>query len=299
MFMARSEAKIPNELLIIESGMEEHNRKWMTEFRKEKGLSKSYCNSLEKFLRFAEFNNKPFNSFCDEDVLRFIGVMLEHHYLRRTTKSLVSVLGSFKSFLSDKYPSIFEEDFLPNLSTLRDKKDVSEKIFDAERLTLTQLRAVRDYNKTHGISYEYIFEVFFQLGIQKEMFSVCNPRNRDSNTDSFVYKEKRIFFNQKIKEILEKIDDSEAIVWNTNTVTKYLKNLTEHLRKYDYTKTRDFSRADIKASHDAYIFTCPICSRKFEDVVENWVLASSDICDDFEYHLVCKICRGKSDDSDH
>jgi hypothetical protein len=292
--MPRKGVKIEPENFFPENLMEEHNKKWLVEVRKIKS-KKSYCNvyisNLSKFLLFRGFGNKPFNTFITEDVLDYIAEMKKSDYRAGTRNSIVSTVTSFKNFLSEEYPLIFGKNFLPDLSSLKDV-DLDAKEFDDERVNLTQLSTIREYNKKN-IQDEYIFEIFFQLDIKKEDLKICHPRNRDKELGKFIYEAKEIEYNAKIDELLGKLGDVKNWEWSLHNVNKYLKRITKHLREFGYySKERDFSYSDIKASHGAYILKCPICYRSFENIKENWVLASSDVSNDDEYHLVCAVCKG-------
>jgi hypothetical protein len=292
--MARKGVKIEPRNYYLESEMEENNKKWLAEVKKRnsnKGYCDVYISKLNKLLLFREFTNKPFNYFTTEDILEYIAEMKKGDYRAVTRNSVVSAVISFREFLCEEYPLTFSNTFLPNLQELRDVDDPDTKEFDDERVNLTQLSAIREYNKSNK-QYEYIFEVFFQLDIKKEDLKVCHPQNRDKKLNMFICEDKKIEYNAKINILLDNLGDTKNWVWTMHAVNKYLTALTEHLRKYGYFKERDFSYSDIKASHSAYILKCPICYRSFENIKENWVLASSDVTNVLEYHLVCSECNG-------
>ena len=71
-------------------------------------------------------------------------------------------MSGFGKFLHSKYPDTFDDKFLSDTSHERTDKNPT----DIKALSLEQLSYVRKYNR-HILKDKYIFELFFQLGIDK------------------------------------------------------------------------------------------------------------------------------------
>lgn len=167
---------------------------------------------------------------------------------------------------------------------------------DAKSLNLLQLSYIREYNK-HNVYDEYIFEILFQLGIDKQDLNICLQKNKDVVNHCFPRKNKEpILYNAKIAELLEKVQNDELIMKRIRGIDqRYLKNATEFLRRKGvYNKDRQLNYSDIHKSYEAYIINCPNCGTPFENLSKYWVLAKAVI--DEEYQLVCSLCKGYSDE---
>jgi site-specific recombinase XerD len=291
--MARRKSKKPSGL--FKNDIDEKNRMWLNEFEKATNRVASYYDNIENFLSFKDFTNKPFNQFTETDVWPCIQVMLDSGFSPHTRNTLISELSQFRDYLKNKHPDDFPEHFLKDLEdTFRDTHVPSEYSIDSEALSLSQLSLIRRYNRRESslsLQDEYLFELFFQLGIKKEQVLSCHPHKANKQNFTFTYKGKEIKFNDQIAELIEKISSVEQIIWNTNTANRYFERITFFLKqKGEWHKDRTVGKNDLKKTHDAYIFTCPVCGRRLENHAGNWVLAKTDIDD--EYHVVCAVCKG-------
>lgn len=143
-----------------------------------------------------------------------------------------------------------------------------------------------------------MFEIFFQLGILKQDIKHCNLSNADlENMEFIIEKGDNIKFNNVIRNMLLNHSKTlERINLNANKVSDRLKTLTHFLIKNEsegkYSMERPLCYEDIIASHKLFIFTCPCCYEKQENIAHNWVLAKTP--DGLDYRLVCSGCRGVS-----
>ena len=95
-------------------------------------------------------------------------------------------------------------------------KNVRKRISpdDVQALSLVQLAYVRKYNRrsVKAVKDEYIFELFFQLGIDKNDLIACNfPKTR----------------NLQVDEIIKKIPKGEV---KTGTIDSYFIRVTQYLK---------------------------------------------------------------------
>jgi hypothetical protein len=157
---------------------------------------------------------------------------------------------------------------------------------------VTQINLIREFNKQNWV-YEYIFEVYFQLGIKKKEITVCHPNNSNKNRSCFKPSEgQEIKYNSKIAQLLETRKDQDIKL--TQVIANYyLSKVTDFLRQQEpsaYKKERTLNYFDIKKSHQKYIFTCPSCGQLTENNAKSWVLAKTGQEPDFR--LACSECKG-------
>lgn len=288
--MPRPKAKLPPGSLTDD--IEPNNRRWLEEFKVSPYCKENYYANIKIFLRYKGFKEKPIYSISGNDVLEYIDVMLKKGFSPHTRNTLLIELQVFKDFLLDTHPLDFQDkEFLDNLQALKDNVIPAQGELVDEPLDLIQLGYVRKYN-ARNIEYEYIFELFFQLGIKDRELIICHPKNAIKSESVFSYKGKNIAYNAKIAELIEKTGGMN-FHWNSNTARNYLKKITQILReKQVLSKDRDIGIRDLKETHQAFFFTCPACKKEYENTAENWVLARTEI--DAEYHIVCAFCRGKT-----
>ena len=277
----------PKELM--NDHMNESNKKWLTEYKSETDLDKGYYQKLENFFKFCDYENMPFNVFTVSDIEKYVGVMVDNNYKEDTINALPGALSGFKNFLIKKHPTIFSKNFLSDLPT---RYFESGDPSDAFALSTTQINLIREFNKQNWI-YEYIFEVYFQLGIKKKEIIVCHPNNSDKKRAFFKSPEgQEIKYNSKIAQLLELQKDQDINL--TQVIANYyLSKVTEFLRQQEplvYEKERTLNYLDIKKSHKKYVFSCPSCGQLTENNAKSWVLAKIEQGSDFR--LACAECKG-------
>lgn len=277
----------PKELM--NDHMNESNKKWLDEYKSETDLGKGYYQKIENFFRFRDYESKPFNVFTVSDVEKYVGVMVDNNYKEDTINALPGALSGFKNFLITKYPTIFGVDFLSNLPTRYfENGDPS----DAFALSVTQINLIREFNKQNWV-YEYIFEIYFQLGIKKKEITVCHPKNNDEKQACFKSPEgEGIKYNSKIAQLLE-IQKKRDVNVTQVVANYYLSKVTDFLRQQvppAYEKERTLNYLDIKKSHQKYVLTCPSCGQLTENNAKSWVLAKAEQEPDFR--LACFECKG-------
>lgn len=279
----------PKELLGEQ--IEQSNKKWLDEYKKETSLTKGYYQKIENFFKFLDYQNMPFNKFSVADIEKYIGIMVDSDYSEDTINALPGALSGFKSFLIGKYPNIFNNDFLLDLPSRYFDGDNPS---DAFVLSLNQINSIREFNRLDIIN-EYIFEVFFQLGIKKKEISICHPNNRHKEVSCFKSIDgKEIKYNAKISQLLDKLPESIEIKLSDVKVNYYLSKVTEYLKLKTppiYLKERKLNYSDLIKSHHRYIITCPCCEQLTENIAPSWVLAKTEFESDFR--LACAECKGK------
>lgn len=281
-------AKFPKELLA--DTIESNNQRWIDEFYRDKGLTNSYYQSLKNFFRFIKFSNKPFSLFTLSDIYDYLEVMIENDYGVRRINGVLSFLASLKDFLIEKYPQTFSPHFLADISKIK-IENPDKKYFDYKPLNLIQLSYAREFMQ-QDLRIEYIFEIFYQLGIQKKQFNICSLKYADQETMVFRHKDTIIHYNEKIQELLSKIGALNEFKVDYTMISFYLNRLEEYLKSkgvYDQNKTLTYS--DIQKTHERFFVSCPNCGRKNEMISKNWVLTKTNL--DNEYFLVCSTCKGE------
>lgn len=281
--MAKSKVKS-----LPQGEMEENNKKWFDEYI-EHHHPEGYNSLVERFLRFSDFQNRPFDTFVIDDLDRYKRIL---EVSGRRSGNDFYAIKNFRNFLRDKYQKQFGETFLPNLSRFIPRTQKSKT--NGMVLSLPQISYIRKYNKS-DIYDEYVFEVLFQLGVQKEYLKFCLPVYADPANRLFVLKGKKepIPYNDKIETLLSKIKDAKKLEDKIKKINhQYFYKITDYLRDdiKIFPENRKLNSSDILVSHQAYFFTCPNCGDKFENIAENWILAKMEV--DNQNRLFCTQCKG-------
>lgn len=283
-------AIFPKELLCNE--INEINKTLLNDYKKETNFSRGYYQKLEKFFKFIGYQNLPFNSFTKANVERYIEVMVDNNFSEDTINTLFGALSGYKNFHIKKNPSLFRKDFLFDLP-INFFKNV--KPSDAFAFNQIQLNLIREYNR-QKFQNEYIFEIFFQLGIKKKDLAICKPENHDRQSFCFrTANGKEIRYNIHIADILERVPEDQELKLTEMVTNYYLIKVTEFFRQQTppvYFKERPISYSDIIKSHKKYILNCPFCGQFNENVAKNWVLIKTE--QNAGYRLVCSQCKGVS-----
>jgi hypothetical protein len=270
--------------------MEQSNKGWFEKFKaKTNHKSKGYYQTVEKFLKFSKYKDKPFNTFTLTDIEDYVYVMWDNNYSAKRTDGVVAAISSFKNFLIKNYS--FPQDFLSNVLTLQ----VNESsVPDSDPLTPLQLHYVREYNERNIVD-EFIFEIYFQLGVDKKDLEICVPQNVDREKRCFHSEGKEIKYNEKINQLMRKVEDVDGLETQVKSIDyRYLKKATTHLKEAGvWKKERALNYSDILKSHEVYMLKCPnlSCGELTENLQQNWVLVKEEF--DTEYRLVCSQCKGK------
>jgi len=160
-------------------------------------------------------------------------------------------------------------------------------------LSLPQISYIRKYNEGNVYD-EYMFEVLFQLGVQKKYLKYCLPRYADFASKLFVFGEGKepIKYNNLVEELLPKVLDEKILEDKIKKINhQYFSRLPDYLLdKKIIPENRKLNSSDILVSHQAYCFTCPGCGYEFENVAQNWVLAKMKFDD--QPRLFCAQCKG-------
>ncbi len=275
---------------LMNNRINESNKKWLDEYKSETDLNKGYYQKIENFFMFRDYKDMAFNTFTVSDIEKYVGVMVDNNYKEDTINTLPGALSGFRNFLVSKHPTIFSKDFLSNLPTRYfEKGDPS----DAFVLSVYQIDLIREFNKQNW-KYEYIFEIYFQLGIKKKEIIVCHPNNRDMKRSCFRSSEgQEIKYNAKIAQLLDKQRNQDTNLTQVKANYYFLK-VTDYLRQQKpkaYEKERMLNYLDIKKSHQKYIIVCPSCGQLTENNAQSWVLAKTKRMPDFR--LACTECKGR------
>ncbi|WP_068777892.1 hypothetical protein [Paenibacillus sp. GM2] len=281
-------ASFPKELLtqVIES----NNKIWIEQYKTMTNFSKGYYQKLENFFRFHKFTNKPFNLFVLKDVEEYIEVLFYNDYAPNLIDSVISNLSSFKNFLIVQYPDNFSQSFLSNILSL--KIGTKEKKYAESRpLTYKQLAHIKQYIKSN-IRTEYIFNVFYQLGIDKKNFHVCSPDNAVRKKNSFVKENIEIEFNFVIAELLTRVMLEPNFKATPNMISAHFKKIQMYLSDNNLLEEdQTITYNDIIKTHERFFFICPHCDRKKENISSNWILVKTSINN--ELQLICSECKGQ------
>jgi len=281
-------AVFPKELLCNE--INKSNKKWLDEYKKETNLGKGYYDKIKNFFRFRDYQNMPFNTFTKADVERYIGVMVDSNFKAYTINALPGALSGFKKFHIARNPAFFGKDFLSDLPSHYFE---NENPSDAFALDSNQINLIREYNRQNILN-EYVFEIYFQLGIKKKEITICHPNNNDKKSSCFkTVNGTEIKYNAKIAELLERLPKDNELKLTEVIANYYLYKVTDYLRQQKpsaHDKERQLNYSDLIKSHKKYIFKCPYCDEFTENVAKSWVLIKTDL--DSDYRLACSQCRG-------
>jgi hypothetical protein len=257
--MAKRSVRIPPELL---GEVSEENRKWFEIYcnHPKAPKSKSYRKKIKNFLEYKDHNQKPFYTFNQIEVDKFIEMLIDAGYGGGGIDPFISAISRCAQILRDEYPDTFPSTFLISISKSR-INEVSKSYGGV--LTLLQLSLIKKFTIEQGDSFEkFVFEELFQKGVQLEELQSNGRSNFDSSVD-YIYK-----------------------------ANQYFRKLTQYLReKGEYANTKNINSEHFKQSHQAYFFTCPICQEKFENLEENWVLVRTEF--DSQYRLVHAACKDR------
>lgn len=284
-----SKAIFPKELL--SDVVEEYNQKWIDEYKSETEYEKPYYDSLEQFFKFIRFKELSFNKFRLKHVEEYIEVMIEQEFSTKRIDYMISNISSLRTFLLKKYPDLFPIEFLSGLTDLKLGSVDDRKNGVSEPLNLVQLSLVREWIKNKPRT-EYIFEIFYQLGIQKKDFEMCTLKYVDKENSCFRKNNNVIKYNKKIAELISKVESNSKFKATFHMITDHIKKIEKFLKdKGVYDINKSLTLYDITKTHERYFVVCPNCGEKCESISENWVLAKTDFCVDM--FLVCSNCKGE------
>jgi len=269
--------------------IEPTTKKLFLEYKDSTDFSKGYYERLERLLLFIKFQNRKVKTFSLSDIEEMITTMWENGYKIKTTNAYLGSLSGFRQFLIDNHS--FPKDFLDGITNYYVKDETPSESIE---FSLLQLKSIRTFNLSKP-EFEYIFEIFFQLGIDKKDLSLCLPKYRNKTEKRFEKGEKKINYNSKISHLLEgDLDFSEIEKISRHVDYFYFRHLTEYgIREGIFPVGNTITYSDIKKSHDIYIIRCPNpeCRELTENIHKNWVLVLSE--NDQDYRLCCTTCKGK------
>jgi len=255
-----------------------YNKAWFEKFRTESKNRKEYYPDVQEFLEFCAYNNdKDIKNIDRTDIDSYITTLKKHTDSPFTINRRLSALSGFRNFLCSEYPDTFGEKFFSDLPS---HEHTDKNPTDIKALSLVQLSYARKYNRRR-MKDEYIFELFFQLGIDKNDLIACNfPKAK----------------NARVDEIIKKVPKGDV---TDGTINSYFSRITNYLQKQGvYNKSRrNINSYDLAKSHEAYFLQCPNCERTFENIAKYWVLAKV-IFDETDYQdkycIVCAQCKGEN-----
>jgi hypothetical protein len=254
------------------------NQALFDEYLAAKKDPSNYYPNVREFLEFCAHNNdKKISELDKTDVDLYLKTLtgFKPRPSSSTINFRLSSLSGFRKFLISEYPDDFKENFL---STFPNREPIEENPTEIKALDLVQLSFVRKYNLRSSKD-EYIFELFFQLGIAKNDLIACKfPETTNTQLDT----------------LIKKVPKGEI---TESTINWYFKKITTHLKSkgvYDKNR-RNINSYDLVESHNAYFLQCPNCHNSFENTSKYWVLIKvkfddSDYLD--EYRIVCAQCKG-------
>jgi len=265
--------------------LDEHIRKFYIEYQESDVWKSAYGSH---FLYCLQFWNKPFNIVTSDDFKNLIAVLKKNN-APDTVKNYISSISSIKSYFINKQDPRFPSGFLDGI----EKEKIIGNPSDAEALTLAQLAEIRAFfkdikNRSELIS-EYIFELIFQLKIEKKGIMSCAPQMADKDRRVFTIEDNEIQYNEKIAQLIEKNSEGFEDKWKPGRIDTSLKHITKHLSNWN--KSRDLKYNDIVESHRKYVIQCPNCPNKAENLADNWVLVRIE--PENNYRLVCSECKGR------
>ena len=266
------------------------NKIWFEDFQVHTD-NITYHNNIERLLKLKIFSDRPFNTYDMDDIFNFCELLESLPVSPSTINNYLSAIVTFKDYLINKFPNDFNKLFLSEVGDLRQK---GLKQFERIPLNPYQLNLIRKYTDTKPIT-KYIFEIFFQLGIDKKDIEFCNIQNINYEKMEFKTNKDPIKYNVVIQNILLKYSGViSKVPLTTDKASSRFETITGYLIKNNangkYSKKRLLCYEDIKMSHDLFIFTCPNCKVKHENLASNWVLAKTEF--EEEYRLVCSLCKG-------
>jgi hypothetical protein len=271
------------------------NNLFLIAFKNNNRFYKSgYYQNIENFLKYKGISTKPLSSLTADDVEMYRDDMWKEGVGSKRTDAIISAISTFKKYLITE--KSFPDNFLQRIEDLRiNDKSLSDKsvIFSRE-----QLFEIRAFNEQHS-TFEYVFEVLFQLGVDKKDLIFCTPHNADKARHAFINEKKGIFikYNNRINDLFSlNCDEQELKKVITNIDYQYFQKLTNYLREEKNIiirpKPQQIIYSDIIKSRDYFIFRCPNenCSQFVENLAQNWVLVRTDF--EADYRLFCNECKG-------
>ncbi len=234
-------------------------------------------------------SKKPFNDFTIEDLKVYVTILEKFNGKPKTIQRHLSWISSFKDFLVSNYKEFFPPDFLSDYETLKKTYKSEPKGQPFNLLQLDHIRKYREQNPKSG----YCFELFFQLGIDKNDIRYCLPQNLDRQRWEFKRPDGTVIpLNNGLIELIKDTENIDILTISYDMVNNHLRNITDYLESINqYTRGRNINLYDIEETRKMFFLNCPNCNRVFESFSDNWVLAKTDIGG--HYHLVCNVCKGK------
>jgi site-specific recombinase XerD len=253
-----------------------HNKAWFEKYQSKAKDPSGYYPDVLEFLEFCAYNNdKNIRNIDRTDIDSYITTLKKQNARPLTINRRLSALSGFRNFLLSDYPDIFGEKFL---SDLPGHGHPEKNPTDIKALSLEQLSFARKYNR-RSVKYEYIFESFFQLGIDKNDLIARNfQETKSTQVDEIIKRGPK-------GKVTESIINSYFI-----SVTKYLQSQGV----YDKSR-RNINSYDLAESNKVYFIQCPNCGKSFENLAKYWVLAKvkfDGVDYQDEYHIVCAQCKG-------
>lgn len=288
--MARGKPTIPDEYL---GEISDENSVWFEAYSENHPIGPTPKVKVGKILRYKEINQISIQDFSLKEIREFKDMMEERTYKPSGIEPYIRNFSGFAKFLRENHKDEFPETFLLNINDVINELDEEKNALGTSDKSLSpmQINLIRKYNKENGTVYdEYIFEVFFQLGIQGKELQLCQPKFQHPNKPCFTpQKGNNIFYNTVISTILKKIKevDEDELAKKIRNVRYYFEDVSEYV-------DGKVNATSLKASHLAYFLLCPSCKEKTENVEENWVLVRTEF--DEGHRLYCVKCKGKNND---
>jgi hypothetical protein len=279
---------IPENLL--HKKVTKENELLMKEFIEAK---KSYEDSYIKLLLRSKINqNKPLNKYTTDDIYNHIDLLEKNNYASSSIRNFLAHMRSFAAFLKENFPDDFPSEYLDGLNDIPADITINnpKSKFIAFELNIHQLDAIREYISDKRKT-QFIFELYFQLGIDKQDVPRYCKNNYNSKEKAF-YEDGELLkeCTPLLAEIISSMSDKDWFGHIGNT-HYHLKKITDYLiTKGLFADSENLTYSDIVKTRDRFFLQCPYCHRDVENIQENWVLVKAG--ENGSTRLCCVLCKG-------
>jgi hypothetical protein len=283
-------AQIPSELLFKSINLENENL--MKSFLASK---KSYKDTyIKKLLQSKRNDNKLLKHYSLDDIIYHIDLLEEFQYTEGAIESFLANIRVFVKYLKKTHPSDFPADFLEGLNDIKASEitfNNPKSKFDSRELTIHQLDAVRTFLLSQKKRWRFTFELYFQLGIDRQ--DTVKYKEKNYNPKKQAFYEKGILLRKCTPQLIDIISVMDSKDWQTDedNAGKDLRKIGLHLVKIGlYPKGKNLTYSDIKKTRRKFFLKCPYCNEELENIKDNWVLVK--VGDEGSIRLCCTICKG-------
>jgi hypothetical protein len=249
----------------------------------------SYINAIERVFKYKENWNIDFKDYTVELYNKFVLDLMEHDASEDRIDFISVAIKKMRDYFAEIYPDEFDKEFLKHIVKLNSE---DTKNLPARSLTPIEISIVKQFiREEEQEKMEYMFNIFYYLGIRKNEFGIYNPLNANYKEKCFKKGDKKVRFNEDIEKFISKVKGKKI---TTYMISYHFSRITEKLIELGYYEDdKAFTYDDIIKTRDKFFFTCPCCGRKLENISSNWVLAQYEVSN--EKLLVCVYCKGVKD----